>query len=364
MEYLTQRIFVYFLLCFVPIFAKANPVGTTLDKIVEMKPVNALVRLPELEASTPGRDDHPFDEFTTPQMAAILEKLNLTRGRLQGDIVLNRQEMIDLLLRLETIENAPHNKDTVGKDGHITQPHFKRPNVRKILNLFKLKQQRSLARTQRETVTRYRRSLANKEKWTFPISYFIDSSISPNSKKEMIRDSLDHWEEKTCASFREVSMTTSPGITFTSKTGCVSSVGMVLDNDGNEISLENGRCNQMGVIVHEVGHALGFYHTQTRPDRDSYVILYNNNIQTSKFEANYAKDTWDNFILYNLEYDYASVMHYSPQTFSITSTKENPTMDAVNPLYNGVMGNDAGLSFLDAKLFNIHYCSAECPGYS
>ena len=67
--------------------------------------------------------------------------------------------------------------------------------------------------------------------------------------------------------------------------------------------------SQKGIVIHELGHAIGFNHEQTRPDRDDYVIIH---------EKQISKGTANNFQKYNrrvipdwgVPYDYTSVMHY------------------------------------------------------
>lgn len=48
------------------------------------------------------------------------------------------------------------------------------------------------------------------------------------------------------------------------------------------ISLGSG-CEAVEIALHEMVHTLGFFHTSSRTDRDSYVIVYENNIEPGRF---------------------------------------------------------------------------------
>nr|XP_039269017.1 astacin-like [Styela clava] len=92
---------------------------------------------------------------------------------------------------------------------------------------------------------------------------------------------------------------------------CWSYVG-VRSNGINDVSIGRG-CQQKGIVIHELMHALGFWHEQSRPDRDNYVTILWDNIIDGK-EHNFNKHT--NIDSLGSKYDTLSVMHYSNGAFS------------------------------------------------
>lgn len=72
---------------------------------------------------------------------------------------------------------------------------------------------------------------------------------------------------------------------------------------------------QVGTVIHELLHATGFFHEQSRADRDDWVDIIWNNIEYG------AADQFEKYSLRTMQYlganyDYGSVMHYSPYAFS------------------------------------------------
>lgn len=74
-------------------------------------------------------------------------------------------------------------------------------------------------------------------------------------------------------------------------------------------------------ILHEIGHAAGLFHEQSRTDRDDYVDLHLENCDPTYW---YAFDVFTPAQGYNFgPYDYNSIMHY--YSFSFSNNKE-PTI--------------------------------------
>ncbi len=66
---------------------------------------------------------------------------------------------------------------------------------------------------------------------------------------------------------------------------------------------------KVGSMAHEMGHVIGFWHEQARPDRDEYVYIDFNNVKPG-FEQAFKKYDWDQVLTHAIPYDVGSIMHY------------------------------------------------------
>ena len=80
------------------------------------------------------------------------------------------------------------------------------------------------------------------------------------------------------------------------------------------MSLGNG-CVYTGIVIHELMHATGFWHEQSRADRDSHISINWSNIQ-SGMEFNFLKYDLNKIDHLGAKYDTCSVMHYGSTAFA------------------------------------------------
>ena len=90
------------------------------------------------------------------------------------------------------------------------------------------------------------------------------------------------------------------------------------------------------VVLHEMYHSLGFWHEHNRYDRDAVIKVIWSNVNTNAYAAFFKNEDVDNDlpdckvspgvttfddcdrgfpgVLYNLPYEYESIMHYNYKT--------------------------------------------------
>ncbi|KAK3855788.1 hypothetical protein Pcinc_037834 [Petrolisthes cinctipes] len=121
------------------------------------------------------------------------------------------------------------------------------------------------------------------------------------------------------------------------KPGCFSFVGYTKLKKGNQDLNLHKNCfyGIHKVVFHETLHALGFKHTQVRYDRDDHIKVYKDRVSPKR---------WKNFVRtkgvkgylasLGLPYDYNSILHYPPYTFS---NNKKPTIKLLKK-FKGELG--------------------------
>ncbi|KAK7113773.1 hatching enzyme 1.2-like [Littorina saxatilis] len=208
---------------------------------------------------------------------------------------------------------------------------------------------------------KFRNAIRNlNSRWPNGIVYYRISSAFPSSTHATIVEAMREIESNTkhgstyCV--RYVERTTQHDYIYIQKnTGCHSKIGR--HGGAQELSIGTG-CERKGTIMHELNHALGFWHEQSRYDRDSYVTIHTDNID-SKYLHDFAKHTTSDMTVLGTHYDFGSIMHYGPYTFA--KDKSHPSISPKPGQAHGVtMGQRLAMSTQDVSLIQKLYgCSAD-----
>lgn len=176
---------------------------------------------------------------------------------------------------------------------------------------------------------------------------------------DMIERALIQYHQNTCIKFVPRRPTDRDYISIESgSSGCWSSVGRT---GGKQIvNLQSPGCvKKIGTVIHELLHALGFLHEQNREERDKFVIIRAQNIE-SGYEPNFDKAKSGTTSGFGVGYDYGSVMHYSSTAFSKNGQR---TIEA-KTMSNDKMGQREGFSMRDIEKVNKMYKCQKVTGTS
>ncbi|XP_008403268.1 low choriolytic enzyme-like [Poecilia reticulata] len=176
------------------------------------------------------------------------------------------------------------------------------------------------------------------------IPYYIANHYSDREREIIVRG-LQSFSTVSCIRFRPYQNGDHEWLSIESRNGCYSYVGRV--GGGQTVSLSHQGCLYHSTVQHELLHALGFNHEQTRSDRDNHIRVHWDNI-IEGMEYNFYKI---NTLNQGTPYDYNSVMQYERYAFS----KNNlPTMEPI-PNSNVSFGKATQMSQNDIDRLNRLY---------
>ncbi|CDW54645.1 zinc metalloproteinase nas 8 [Trichuris trichiura] len=191
-----------------------------------------------------------------------------------------------------------------------------------------------------------------KDKWPNNEIPYVLGEFYSSKERAVIARSMQAYHDRTCVRF--VPRTYQSDYLYIGRIdGCFSDVGR--GGGRQDLSLDYG-CLDYDTIIHELMHAVGFWHEHERWDRDEYINILWENI---------AKDAYDQFGKANLlesdfygeRYDYFSIMHYDSKAFTRNGRR---TIEAVQPGMTDIIGQMKDFSAVDLRKINKMY---NCPPY-
>ncbi|CAG2056870.1 unnamed protein product [Timema podura] len=214
------------------------------------------------------------------------------------------------------------------------------------------------------------------------IPFYIQKEDFSKEDMDIIKGAIKEYHQKTCLRFRPYKKGDEDHVIVRgNRSGCWSYVGK--RGGGQVLNLQTPGCVHHGIVIHEMLHMLGFYHQQSAPERDDFLLSCKvwRHLSTSLFEKptqfceqthtwmttpfffwgsfenemsldiplqgkdhNFQKRNTSRVTNYGVKYDYGSIMHYSSHAFSKNGEATITPLDD-----EAYIGQRDGLSDKDVK---------------
>ncbi|XP_066591220.1 zinc metalloproteinase nas-13-like [Prorops nasuta] len=211
-------------------------------------------------------------------------------------------------------------------------------------------------------------------RWPDGVIPYMISPYFDGKYRKLIEEAMDDYRKYTCIRFKPYTGEESDYIRITAgNSGCWSSVGRI--GGPQDVNLQVPGCvTKKGTVIHELMHAVGFLHEQSRYERDDYVDIQWRNI-INGHSGNFEKASKEATDAFGVGYDYGSVMHYSSNAFSkngqptIVPRESNGLLGLIGEAFQGktdvVLGQREGFSKRDIqKIRKMYKCNKRRRSYN
>ncbi|XP_065674393.1 zinc metalloproteinase nas-4 isoform X2 [Hydra vulgaris] len=208
-----------------------------------------------------------------------------------------------------------------------------------------------------------KRNLRTYEKWGLLVAYQLPQTIKGDGRMQRaINEAMKELSAVSCIKFIkrksdgssqynvDLNGQTESYLQFIQGYGCYSYVGK---QGGSQVISIGTNCEYKGTVMHEILHALGFYHEQSRLDRDDFIRVKFENVR-SGLENNFRKYDVGQADTLGFDYDLDSIMHYGESFF----TKNGQSTIEVLGKKRSI-GQRLALSETDKMKLNKLYCSPQ-----
>ncbi|RCN39289.1 astacin [Ancylostoma caninum] len=245
-------------------------------------------------------------------LIAIREKFNSLKEKIKAKLTLSpaRKAILDEIMKhikfikKDKVQEKGDSIEEINENSKIGELLYQGDIVLTNKQAEEIVQDIESSDSDREKRQAFRDKNYPKTLWSKGVYYYFHYNATPEVRS-VFKKGANLWMKDTCIDFFE-SQSAHDRIRVFKEDGCWSYVGRL--GGEQDLSLGDG-CESVGTAAHEIGHAIGFFHTQSRHDRDNFITFNAHNVKRDWLDQ-FTKQTKATNENYGITYDYGSIMHY------------------------------------------------------